>query len=99
MWDENNLLCCGVPFGASRVFGWEVLARIRSVLPQRQLAGCGKRSESRCMTPFLLKRITYATNLKTFVQLPKEKPAQAVRAFSQDKLEDKLETPGGTDNL
>ena len=51
------------------------------------------------MTPFLLKSTTCAMNLKPFVQLPKEKPAQAVRAFSQDKIEDKLETPGGTDNL
>ena len=27
---------------------------------------CGRRSESRCVTPFLLKPITYATNIKPF---------------------------------
>ena len=39
-----------------------------------------RRSESRRMTPFLLKPITYATNIKPFEEPPKEKPAQAVRA-------------------
>lgn len=41
---------------------------------------CGRCSESRCVTSFLLKPITYATNIKPFELPPKEKPAQAVRA-------------------
>ena len=60
---------------------------------------CGRCSESRCMAPFPLNPITCATNFKPFVRLPKEKPARLRAGFSLDKLEDKLETPGGTDNL
>lgn len=58
---------------------------------------CCRRSESRCMTSFLFNPITYDTNLKPFVHLPKERPAQNRAGLSFGKLEDKLETPSGAD--
>ena len=60
---------------------------------------CGRRPESLFMTPCFLNPITCATNIKPFEYPPKEKPAQGFAGFSLNKLEDKLETPGGTDNL
>lgn len=57
----------------------------------------GRRSESRCMTPFLLKPIICATSLKPFVHLPKEKPARRRAGFSPGKLEDRLETKNWAD--
>ena len=58
---------------------------------------CGRRSESRCMTLFLLNPITWSTSLKSFVLSPKEKPAQVRAGFSLNMLEDRLEAPSGTD--
>lgn len=46
------------------------------------LAGeCGRRSESCCVTPFFLNPITWSTNLKPFVRLPKEKPTRGRAGF------------------
>lgn len=42
----------------------------------------GRRSESRCMTPFLLKPITCAMNLKLFEYSPKERPARDCAGLS-----------------
>lgn len=42
---------------------------------------CGRRTESRCTIPFLLNPITCPTNLKPFVNLPKEGPCNPARAF------------------
>lgn len=50
------------------------------------------------MTSFLFNPITYDTNLKPFVHLPKERPAQNRAGLSFGKLEDKLETPSGADH-
>ena len=47
---------------------------------------CGGRSESRCMTPFLLKPITCAKNLKPFVQLPNVRPMQDCTGLTSDQI-------------
>ena len=45
---------------------------------------CGRRSENRFMTPFPLNPTTRAMNLKSFVELPKEKPAWGCAGFALD---------------
>ena len=54
---------------------------------------CDRRSENRCVTPFLLNPITWSTNLKPFVRLPKEKPTRIARAFQSMQMN--LETKCG----
>lgn len=46
---------------------------------------CGIHSESRFMTPFILKPTTTAMNLKLFEQSPKEKPARNCAGFALHK--------------
>lgn len=47
---------------------------------------CGRRSESRCMTLFLLKPTTTAMNFKLFEQSPKEKPSQDCEGFALKEI-------------
>ena len=49
------------------------------------------------MTPFHFNPITSATSHKSFVRLPKERPALSCASLSLDKLEDRLEAPSGAD--
>lgn len=47
---------------------------------------CVGRSESRCVTPCLLKPTTRAKNLKLFEQSPKEKPMQDCEGFALKEI-------------
>ena len=75
----------------------EMPSRVGSIQGRRRGNGgeCGGRSESRCVSLFFFNPITCAANLKLFMRLPKEKPAQGRAGFSLDKLE----TPGGKNFL
>lgn len=56
---------------------------------------CGGRSESRYMAPSFLSPTTCAMNLKSFMRLPKERPALDCAGLAIDRLEEQLEAPGG----
>lgn len=48
---------------------------------------CSRRSESRFTTPFFLNPTSLATDLKPFVRLPKERPAQGGAGLMLNKAE------------